>query len=76
MRLLLEPHTVLSVFGRPGRIGSGARAGVTASTSEVVVSVVSLWEIAIRPSVGRLPIAPGRCCVSTADASAGRGAVR
>ncbi|MHC1558601.1 type II toxin-antitoxin system VapC family toxin [Actinomycetospora sp. C-140] len=56
MRLLLDTHTVLWSLGRPGRVGDEARAALTDSTSEMVVSVVSLWEIAIKTSIGKLRV--------------------
>ncbi|MDF2979198.1 MAG: PilT protein domain protein [Actinomycetospora sp.] len=56
MRLLLDTHAVLWSLGRPGRVGSTARTALTARASEVVVSVVSLWEIAIKVSVGKLRV--------------------
>ncbi|PVZ12950.1 type II toxin-antitoxin system VapC family toxin [Actinomycetospora cinnamomea] len=56
MRLLLDTHTVLWSLGRPGRVGTAAREALTASASEVVVSVVSLWEIAMKTSIGKLRV--------------------
>lgn len=56
MRLLLDTHAVLWILGRPGRIGTAARTAITAGTSDVVLSVVSLWEIAIKTATGKLRV--------------------
>lgn len=58
MRLLLDSHVWLWACTTPERLPSAvAEAIVTAP--EVWLSVVSLWEIAIKHAAGKLPLAMG-----------------
>ena len=40
--------------GEPDRIGTEARAAISAGTAETVVSAVVIWEIAIKRRLGKL----------------------
>lgn len=58
MRLLLDTNTLLWLLDGDDRLGVSARDSVqTADT--LVVSVASLWEIAIKVSIGKLQPIPG-----------------
>lgn len=54
MRLLVDTHAFIWMLGRPERLSSSARSAVNDSANQLLVSVVSLWEIAIKVSIGKL----------------------
>lgn len=54
MRVLLDTHALLWSLEAPGRIGADARRVFEDRTTAVVVSVVSVWEIAIKKRRGQL----------------------
>ncbi len=54
MRLLLDTHALLSLLFADGRLSRPAREAIGRSDTQLVVSVVSVWEIAIKRSVGKL----------------------
>lgn len=53
MKLLLDTHLLLWAAGAPERLSSVARALLEAPEHELVFSVASLWEVAIKSSLGR-----------------------
>ncbi len=53
MRLLLDTHIAIWATHLPERLDSGLRDAIESSTSEVFVSVASVWEIAIKHPLGR-----------------------
>lgn len=53
MRLLLDTHLLLWAAGLPERLPEAARALITDPATEPVFSAASLWEIAIKGSLGR-----------------------
>ncbi|OYW62825.1 MAG: twitching motility protein PilT [Bosea sp. 12-68-7] len=53
MRALLDTHLLLWNAGRPDRLSAEARRIIDASESELYFSAASLWEIAIKTSLGR-----------------------
>lgn len=56
MRLLLDTHTFLwFVEGNP-QLSARARALIEDSFNEVLLSVASIWEIAIKYSLGKLSL--------------------
>lgn len=55
MRLLLETHVLLWWIDDDPRISSRARELISGDNA-VAVSVVSIWEIAIKASLGRLAV--------------------
>jgi PIN domain nuclease of toxin-antitoxin system len=56
--LLVDSHVLLWHVLDDPRLGPGPTAAIEADDAEVVVSVASLWEIAIKMSLGKLD-APG-----------------
>jgi PIN domain nuclease of toxin-antitoxin system len=55
-RLLLDTHLVLWWLGGDPRLPPGAVERVQAPETEVFVSLASLWEMAIKCSLGRLRV--------------------
>ncbi len=58
MRLLLDTNALLWLLDGDERLGRSAREAVQ-SADTLVVSVASLWEIAIKVSIGKLRPIPG-----------------
>ena len=58
MRLLLDTSALLWLLAGDPRLGAQARQEVEAA-AELVVSAASLWEIAIKVSLGKLAALPG-----------------
>jgi PIN domain nuclease of toxin-antitoxin system len=52
--LLLDTHVALWSLADVERLGPRARASMTARAGEVLVSVASVWEVAIKQSIGKL----------------------
>ena len=59
MKLLLDTHALLWWLADDARLGPKARDHVEDSGNTILVSQVSLWEIAIKVSLGRLAALPG-----------------
>ncbi|HMG52554.1 MAG TPA: type II toxin-antitoxin system VapC family toxin [Kofleriaceae bacterium] len=57
MRLLLDTHALIWAATDVGRLSTEARAAIGDGTNDVLVSVVSAWEIAIKQSLGKLDLA-------------------
>jgi PIN domain nuclease of toxin-antitoxin system len=55
MRLLLDTHVLLWFLREPHKLSPPALAAI-ASASQVGVSIVSLWEIAIKVSLNKLQL--------------------
>ena len=53
MRLLLDTHVLLWAAGEPHRLPADALALMEDPATELVFSAASLWEIAIKNSLGR-----------------------
>jgi PIN domain nuclease of toxin-antitoxin system len=53
---LLDTHTFLWMASEPDRLGPSARARVEEPSSELHLSIASVWEIAIKASLGRLTL--------------------
>ena len=53
MSLLLDTHILLWVAGEPNRLPEHVRLLVEDPATDVLYSVVSLWEIAIKSGLGR-----------------------
>ena len=53
MRLLLDTHILLWVIAESRRLSRAAREFIGDPTHELAFSAVSLWEIAIKASLGR-----------------------
>lgn len=58
MRLLLDTHTLLSLLFADGRLSRTAHETMERPDAQLIVSAVSVWEIAIKRAIGKLP-APG-----------------
>ena len=60
MRLLIDTHILLWSLLSPDRIPAPARAAIADPANDVLVSVASIWEIAIKHALGRLHLPIGR----------------
>jgi PIN domain nuclease of toxin-antitoxin system len=58
VRLLLDTNALLWLLAGDPRLGAQARQQVD-TAAELVVSAASLWEIAIKVSIGKLAALPG-----------------
>ena len=56
MQLLLDTHAVLWAVSEPGRLGAAARDALLDPANELAFSTASVWEIAIKQSLGRLEL--------------------
>lgn len=54
MRLLLDTHIVLWGVTDDPRLPAAARAAIQDPANEIVVSVVSAWEVAVKRTKGKL----------------------
>ncbi len=59
MRILIDTHTFLWFFSDPSRLTLKASELIEMSSSATLVSIVSVWEISIKNSKGKLDIAGG-----------------
>jgi PIN domain nuclease of toxin-antitoxin system len=55
MRLLLDSPTFLWLTNEPERLSSKARAALENPDSNLLVSAASIWELAIKYHIGKLP---------------------
>lgn len=53
-RLLLDTHTFLWWLDKPEQIAATAQQAIADLGNEVFLSVVSLWEISIKASIGKM----------------------
>ena len=56
MRLLLDTHVWLWWQMLPERLGAAARDAIASADSEVFLSAVSTWEMAIKVAAGKLQL--------------------
>ncbi len=54
MRLLLDTHALLALLSSDYALSDRAREAMERPSSELVVSVVNVWEMAIKRSIGKL----------------------
>jgi PIN domain nuclease of toxin-antitoxin system len=54
LRLLLDTHALLALLSSDYPLSSGARTTIERPGAQLVVSVVSVWEIAIKRAIGKL----------------------
>ena len=54
MKLLLDTHILLWVLSEPGRLSPETLRTLAEAHNPVFVSVVSLWEIALKRRIGKL----------------------
>lgn len=57
MRLLLDTHTFLWFVGDDPKLSATARLMIGDGDNEVMLSLASIWEIAIKVSIGKLLLA-------------------
>ena len=56
MRVLLDTHMFLWAIGEPDRLSSGVQEMIKDERNEVLLSIVSAWEIAVKSSLGKLDV--------------------
>lgn len=56
MRLLLDTHVWLWMESEPSRLGRATRRLLEAGDNELLISMASCWEIAIKVGTGRLDL--------------------
>ncbi|HEX5439822.1 MAG TPA: type II toxin-antitoxin system VapC family toxin [Ktedonobacterales bacterium] len=56
MKLLLDTHTFLWFLSDDAQLSTPARKLIEDGTNEIILSVASLWEMAIKISLGKLTI--------------------
>ena len=54
MRLLLDAHTILWFAAGDPQLSAGARTVIEDTSNRPVVSIASVWEMAIKVSLGKL----------------------
>ena len=56
MRYLLDTHTLLWFISEDKQLSDRARRLILDSSSEIFLSIASLWEIAIKVNIGKLSL--------------------
>ena len=56
MKYLLDTHALLWFLARDKRLSDRARQFIENPSNEIFLSIVSLWEIAIKVRLGKLPL--------------------
>jgi PIN domain nuclease of toxin-antitoxin system len=56
MKLLLETHSFLWWDNEPNKLSTAALAAIVDPANSVYLSVVSVWEIVIKSSIGKLTL--------------------
>ncbi len=56
MRFLVDTHALLWALGEPSALSPAARDAIADPSNLIVVSSASLWECAIKASVGKLDL--------------------
>jgi PIN domain nuclease of toxin-antitoxin system len=59
MKLLLDTHVALWSLGSPSRLGKRSRAAITSGEHDVFISAVTIAEMAIKESLGKLKVPAG-----------------
>jgi len=57
MRVLLDTHILLWALTEPARLPPAMRSRIEEPESEILFSAASIWELAIKIPLGRLPAA-------------------
>ncbi len=57
MKLLLDTHALLWSATDPDQLDAEARSAIEDGANDVLVSIVTAWEIAIKQSLGKLDLA-------------------
>jgi PIN domain nuclease of toxin-antitoxin system len=53
-RILLDTHLLVWALSTPDRLAPSARAAIDDADSEMLFSAASIWEVAIKVSLGRI----------------------
>lgn len=56
MRLLLDTHAFLWFVAGDGRLSKSARDHIEDQSHELLISIASLWEMAVKVSLGKLDV--------------------
>ena len=56
LKLLLDTHTLLWAIGKTGELSETVAQAVKNPNNEILISAVSLWEIALKYSLGKLTV--------------------
>lgn len=56
MRILLDTHAFLWFVAGDAALSGAARTAIEDSANDVLVSIASVWEIAIKVSIGKLTV--------------------
>jgi PIN domain nuclease of toxin-antitoxin system len=56
VRFLVDTHALLWAFGKPDALSSAARNAIADPANLIVVSSASLWECALKASIGKLDL--------------------
>lgn len=56
MRLLLDTHVWLWLTAEPERVSRAAHEQITSQQAQLSWSAVTVWEIAVKQALGKLPI--------------------
>ena len=59
MRYILDTHTLLWVIFEPNKLSSVAKNILANTDTRKFVSIASIWEIAIKNRIGKLPLSAG-----------------
>jgi PIN domain nuclease of toxin-antitoxin system len=54
VRLLVDTHTLIWALADPDQLSTTAEEAIKSEASDVFVSIISPWEIAIKKSLGKL----------------------
>lgn len=57
MKLLLDTHALLWSATAPDRLAAEARDAIEDGSHDILVSIVTAWELAIKQSIGKLDLA-------------------
>jgi PIN domain nuclease of toxin-antitoxin system len=72
MKLLLDAHALIWSADRPAQIPAAAMAALSDPSCDLLVSAATIWEMAIKHSLGKLPLSlPYRQWMETALADLG-----
>ena len=72
MKLLVDAHALIWAVDEPSRLGTQAMAGLQDPANELLFSAGSVWELAIKTSLGKLSLSlPYRRWMETAISDLG-----
>ena len=54
VKLLLDTHTLLWAIGKTDELSDSVKREIKNGNNEILISAVSLWEIALKHSIGKL----------------------